>query len=233
MSIYTLWFQVCTLYLVAQGMEAGGCHSAQNEEEKMITRFLTAAAAGTVVTALLIFVMNYLIEASEAVESTPRKHMMLHFLPQIEDTEVQIDKQTPVKPVPPAPTPPLTPPTEPRSDTGGIGLPKAIPAPPVTRDLPTVLGAVNNAPINIIAVQPNYPMAASQRGLEGYVIVVFDVTAMGTVSNVVVIESSSSIFNKAAIDATYRFRYKARMVDGVPQASTGLHKLFRFEMEEN
>ncbi len=199
----------------------------------MITRFLTAAAAGTVVTALLIFVMNYLIEVSEAVESTPRKHMALQFLPQIDDTEVRIDEQTPLKPAPPAPTPPLRPPTETRSDSGEIGLPKAPPAPPVTRDIPTILGTLNNGLINIIAVQPNYPMAASQRGLEGHVIVVFDVTVMGTVSNVVVIESSSSIFNKAAIDAAYRFRYKARMVDGVPQESTGLRKLFRFEMEKS
>lgn len=199
----------------------------------MMTRFLTAAAAGTVMTAFLIFVMNYLIEVSEAVESTPRTHMMLHFLPQIEDTEVQIDEQTPLKPVPPAATPPLTPPTEARSDSGATGLPNAPPAPPVTRDIPTILGTLNNALINIIAVQPNYPIAASQRGLEGHVMVVFDVTAMGTVSNVVVIESSSAIFNKAAIDAAYRFRYKARMVDGVPQASTGLRKLFRFEMEKS
>jgi len=45
----------------------------------MLTRILTAAAAGMVMTALLIFVMNYLIEVSEAVESTPRPRMTLEF----------------------------------------------------------------------------------------------------------------------------------------------------------
>jgi len=198
----------------------------------MITRFISAGAAGLVITAFLVFVMNYLIEVSEAVESAPRDRMMLKFVSDIEDTEVRIDETAPEMPSPPVNPPPLVPPTEPAPDFTGLGVPVSLPAPPVnTHNLP-ILGTANNALINIIAVQPNYPVAASQRGLEGHVIVVFDVTEMGTVSNVVVVESSSSIFNKAAIDAAYRFRYKARMVDGVPKASSGLQKLFRFKMEQ-
>jgi len=221
------------LYLVAQGIEAGACHQAQNEDQKMITRFISAAVAGIVMTTFLIFVMNYLIEVSEAVESTPRPRMTLELGRQVEERDVIVEKQPPVMPSPPAPVPPLTPPTEPNVGTKFIGIRPAPPAPPGNNHIPPVLGTANNALINIIAVQPNYPLIASQRGLEGHVIVVFDVTEMGTVRDVVVIESSSSVFNKAAIDAAYRFRYKARMLDGVPQASSGLRKLFRFEMEKN
>lgn len=199
----------------------------------MISRFITAATAGIVTTTFLLFVMHYLIEVSEAVESTPRKHMLLTFLPQIEDTPVQPHEPPPARPVPPVAPPPLIPPTEPGPETRGIGIPLAPPAPPVNHAAPTDLGTRNNPLINIIAVQPDYPLAASQRGQEGQVIVSFDVTEMGTVSNVVVLQSSSSIFNKPAIDAAYRFRYKARMVDGVPRASTGLRKLFKFEMEQS
>jgi protein TonB len=199
----------------------------------MITRFITATAAGIVMTAFLIFVMNYLIEVSEAVETTARDRMTLDFLPQLDDTEVKVVEPPPVMPDPPAAPPPLVPPTELSPATELIGIPRPPPAQPVDTHVPPVLGTANNPLFNIIAVQPNYPTAASQRGLEGHVIVAFDVTEMGTVSNVVVLESSSSVFNKAAIDAAYRFRYKARMIDGVPQGSTGLRKLFRFEMEQS
>ena len=204
-----------------------------NEDKKMITRFITATAAGMVITAFLIFVMNYLIEVSEAVESTPRDRMSLEFLPQIDDTAVQVDEPPPVMPDPPVAPPPLVPPTELSPETELIGIRRLPPAQPVNTHISPILGTANNPLINIIAVQPNYPAAASQRGLEGHVIVVFDVTEMGTVSNVVVVESSSSVFNKAAVNAVYRFRYKARMIDGVPQGSSGLRKLFRFEMEQS
>ena len=177
--------------------------------------------------------MHYLIEVSEAVESAPRERMKLVFLPQLDDTEVQVDEHPPVRPDPPVAPPPLVPPTELSSETPGIGIPIAPPPPTVRQHVPTVLGTTSNPPINIIAVQPNYPLAASQRGQEGYVIVSFDVTEMGTVSNVVVIETSSSVFNKSAIDAAYRFRYKARMVDGVPRAALGIRKLFKFKMEQS
>lgn len=199
----------------------------------MITRFVSAGAAGLIITASLIFVMNYLIEVSEAVESTPRDRMTLEFVSTIEDTEVRIDEVAPEMPSPPVNPPPLVPPTEPGAEFTGIGVPVSLPAPPVNTQTPPNLGTANNGLINIIAVQPNYPVAASQRGLEGHVIVVFDVTEMGTVSNVAVVESSSSVFHKAAIEAAYRFRYKAKMVDGVPRASHGLQKLFTFKMEQS
>ena len=94
------------------------------------------------------------------------------------------------------------------------------------------LGYANSALINIINAQPDYPIIASQKGLEGYVIVQFDVTEAGAVEYAVVVETTSPLFNKSAIKAAYRSRYKPRSIDGVPQRSYGLKKLFRFEMEE-
>ena len=64
----------------------------------MLTRFLTAAATGMVMTAFLIFVMNYLIEVSEAVESTPRPRMTLEFGRQVEEKDVVVKKPPMVMP---------------------------------------------------------------------------------------------------------------------------------------
>ncbi|MGI9238023.1 MAG: energy transducer TonB, partial [Woeseiaceae bacterium] len=81
-------------------------------------------------------------------------------------------------------------------------------------------------------VSPTYPSIAIARGLEGSVLVQYDVTTEGQVANVVVLESTHSLFNKAAIAAAYRFKYKPRTVDGVPYETEGLKNLFRFEMED-
>jgi protein TonB len=71
----------------------------------------------------------------------------------------------------------------------------------------------------------------STRGIEGWVTVQFDVLPDGTVGNVTVIESSNRSFERSAIQAAGRFRFKARVVDGVPQTSTGVQYRFRFELD--
>jgi protein TonB len=80
-------------------------------------------------------------------------------------------------------------------------------------------------------VKPTYPPVAAARGLEGHVLVQFDVLSNGTVSNISVVESSHALFERAAIAAARSFRFKARVVDGVPLLSTGVQYQFRFELE--
>ncbi|MDH5214613.1 MAG: energy transducer TonB, partial [Gammaproteobacteria bacterium] len=65
-----------------------------------------------------------------------------------------------------------------------------------------------------------------------YVIVSYDVLANGAVANVVVTESSHSVFDDAAIAAAYRFRYKPRIVDGVAIETHGLGNRFVFRIED-
>ena len=85
--------------------------------------------------------------------------------------------------------------------------------------------------VAIVRVEPTYPLRAEESSLEGYVTVRFDVNADGTVSNVTVVSSSHRIFEKAAIKAASKFRYKARVVDGIAQATYGLQNRFVFKME--
>jgi outer membrane biosynthesis protein TonB len=53
----------------------------------------------------------------------------------------------------------------------------------------------------IVKVAPIYPQRAAQRGLEGYVIVQYTVGTNGSTKDVVVIESSSALFDQAAADS--------------------------------
>jgi biopolymer transport protein ExbB len=67
----------------------------------------------------------------------------------------------------------------------------------------------------IVRVVPLYPRQAAILGIEGYVIVSFTVTTTGTVRDVVVVESTNAIFNRAAMQAASKFKYKPRIIDGV------------------
>lgn len=198
----------------------------------MIARYLSSAAAGLAVTTALLWVMNTLVEISEDVSMATPERPPLGFLPTIDDTEPQVDERKPDPVDPPVEPPPLIPPTTEYAKSGLPVLP-AGPTPPKKtefRNGPHVLA--DGALINIIHARPEYPIALAQRGIEGYVIVQFDVNARGMIENVRVVESSHKGFNKAAVKAAYRSRYKPQVVDGSPQASQGLRKMFRFEMEE-
>jgi protein TonB len=76
----------------------------------------------------------------------------------------------------------------------------------------------------IVRVAPVYPARALSRGLEGYVDMAFTVTTTGTVKDPVVVFSTSSLFERAAIRAVLKFKYKPRVVDGVASLSRSKNK---------
>ncbi|MDX1508137.1 MAG: energy transducer TonB, partial [Woeseiaceae bacterium] len=77
-----------------------------------------------------------------------------------------------------------------------------------------------------------YPARALSRGLEGYVDLSFTVTPAGTVENPVVIFSTSSLFERAATRAVLKFKYKPRVVDGVPVAVPNVKTRISFQIED-
>ncbi len=86
--------------------------------------------------------------------------------------------------------------------------------------------------VAMVRVSPTYPARAEQMGLEGWVLVQFDVLADGTVSNVSIVDSSHSVFETSARRAAERFRFKAKVIDGVPIGTSGIQNLFTFQMEK-
>jgi len=58
------------------------------------------------------------------------------------------------------------------------------------------------------AVEPDYPAAARAQGIEGYVLVEYDVTAEGMVTNARVVESDPpGVFDAAALTAVSKWRF--------------------------
>ncbi len=198
----------------------------------MIRRPLSSATASLVVTIALLYVMQFLIATGEEIITEEPYRFVPDWVSLKDPPDTPVEARLPDKPDKPRP-PPITNITE-STETGGIGveIPAARPVPQAGSPIFTAIGMNDGPLVNIIKVQPQYPVAAATRSLEGTVIVQFDVTAIGTVENVVVVDSTNKIFNKAAIEAAYRFRYKPRIVDGTPYGATGLQQLFRFEMEK-
>ena len=63
-------------------------------------------------------------------------------------------------------------------------------------------------------VTQDYPRQALQEGLEGYVVVKFVVSKKGKVFDLVVVESTHSVFEEASLEAARKLRYLPPKLNG-------------------
>lgn len=84
----------------------------------------------------------------------------------------------------------------------------------------------------IVRVAPQYPSRAQENGIEGYVIVEFTVTAEGTTADVIAVESSHKMFERNAVKAAQKFKFKPRVVDGDPISVAGVQNRIVFELAD-
>ncbi len=196
----------------------------------MFLRYLKAAPLGIAITFSLLYAMQSLIEQSAGPALTSIKRFEGIF---VREEKPEILKTRDIKPEPidpPEPLPSAPPQVRYSDEVSRPGV--SDPLPPPIDGPTTILRHENNIFVNILKVSPAYPVAAARKGLEGWVIIRFDVSALGVVENISVVDSSNTIFNKAAKAAVARFRYKPRVVDGVGQSVHGLMNKFVFELED-
>lgn len=200
----------------------------------MIGRYAFSVVVGVVVTLSLLFLMNILIVTGKQALTKPRDRAKLEFVRVRRNETLNVEDFTPEKPPKPPETPPETPPQEmdlidPNAPTINIA------APTVNADTsiggPGSMNIAEGDYLPIVRVAPVYPARALSRGLEGYVDLSFTVTTAGTTKDPVVIQSTSSLFERAAIRAVLKFKYKPRVVDGVPVDVPNVKTRITFKIE--
>jgi protein TonB len=87
--------------------------------------------------------------------------------------------------------------------------------------------------IPLVRINPDYPPRALSRGIEGYVIVQFTITAAGMVKDVIVTEAKpKGLFDEAAVRAVGRWRYNPKVVEGVAVERRGVQTMITFQLED-
>lgn len=200
-----------------------------------MTRYVIAIISGAFVTAGLLALMTFLIETGEKALQDAPPAQILDFVRVKQEETVNRDEQKPEKPPKPETPPPDVPPPPVDNidiDAGAIG----VAAPNINTNTniagPGELSYSDGEYLPIVRVAPVYPNRALSRGLEGYVDLKFVVTEAGTVEDPVVTYSTSSLFERAAIRAVLKFKYKPRVVDGKPVRVPGVETRIRFALEK-
>ncbi len=200
----------------------------------MIVRYAISIAIGAAITLGLLFIMQFLIAVSGSALSDSGAFRIVDFV-RVEREEI-VDTRREQPDRPPEPERPPEMPNPDSSDDFSSSLAVSIGGPNIGTDLN--LGGLNfgvsdGEYLPIVRVTPQYPARAAQMGLEGWVLVEFIVTTQGTVRDVEVVESSNRMFERPAMDAAYRFRFRPRVIDGEPIEVLGVRNLFTFQLDGN
>ena len=97
------------------------------------------------------------------------------------------------------------------------------------------ISATDGDYLPLVAIAPQYPTRAAQRGIEGWCLVSFTVNGLGSVEEdtiPVVDAEPPQIFNRSSVRAAARFKFQPRVEDGIGVAVTGVQYLFRYQLEE-
>ena len=97
------------------------------------------------------------------------------------------------------------------------------------------ISATDGDYLPLVAIAPQYPTRAAQRGIEGWCLVSFTVNGLGSVEEdtiTVVDAEPPQIFNRSSVRAAARFKFQPRVEDGVGVAVSGVQYLFRYQLEE-
>ncbi|MEE4186352.1 MAG: energy transducer TonB [Gammaproteobacteria bacterium] len=200
----------------------------------MIPRYAVSLLAGLLVTFTLLWVMQVLIATGKRAIVDEADFKLGDFIRVKKEEIVQRDEDEPEKPPEVDEPPPDAPPPQvdnlDTSQTISIGGPSG----------QIQLGELGGGRIGlgdgdflpIVKVAPIYPRRALTRGVEGQCLIEFTVTETGTVRDAFAVECTSSLFESASINAALKFKYKPRVVDGVPKAVPGVQHIITFELED-
>jgi protein TonB len=189
------------------------------------------------VTLSLFWVMQYLIATADRSLNDDSKNSMLDFVRVKRDESIQRRQLKPKKPPPPEQAPPQ-PPTPQLDDLNPNAEKIAISAVPVETDIEMTggfsLGVGEGDYLPIVKVAPIYPNRALTRGVEGFCVVQYTVTSLGSTKDPIVVESqcTSSLFHRASLNAALKFKYKPRIIDGEAVEVPGVQNKFTYEITE-
>jgi protein TonB len=196
-------------------------------------RHLSAAFLAIFVTFGLFYLMQALILGKD-MKLGEGGATMIDFVRLKKDSELDIKKRKmPEKKEPEEPPPPpdlsMARSNKPSQEMGDMAF--AI-------DVDVDLGGTNIAIaasdtdiVPIVRVEPQYPLRASERGIEGWVEVEFTISKLGTVKDPRVINSHpSSIFDRASLKAIKKWKYNPKIEDGEPVERPGVLVRLKFAL---
>ena len=195
-------------------------------------RLFAMIPASALVTLALMYLMHRLVFIEAVVVEEPPTKSIAPFFMEVEEIETvrETPPQKPVEQDPPPMITDITPeiPDLHDDDTASIGYYGG-----GATHRPALNVGAGGSLIRQVGVPPQYPRGMLARDVEGFVDLQFDVTAYGATTNIRVLQSvPEGAFDRAAIKAVQRWKYKPRYIEGEAVASYNIRERIRFTIEK-
>jgi periplasmic protein TonB len=197
----------------------------------VVLRYSLGLAFGTAFMLLLFWVLWTLVSVPvDMVEM--RQATRVEFTRMRQDTEAQKKQDEKVQPDKPPPVPEMP---DLNFNKGSVEnnvaqLTPVVDASGAMSKMKMTAGSDRDI-VPLVRINPDYPPRALSRGIQGWVIVEFTISATGTVKNPRVVDSSNSIFDDAALKAIARWRYNPKVEEGVAVERVGVQTKLTFKLE--
>jgi protein TonB len=194
----------------------------------------TAVIGGAAMTFIAFAFMQYLISGEQ------RAPIKLGDDITVEIFQAPEDKQTThIKRIPPPPTPKMPPKAPPRVTPSNEPITAISTAPPIVidgfgNDMKQTLTRPTGDASPIVRINPKYPTSAARDGIEGWVQLSFNISPTGEVIDATVVNSEPKrIFDREALRAIKRWKYRPKVIEGVAQLQTGQTVQLDFKLDSS
>ena len=94
-------------------------------------------------------------------------------------------------------------------------------------------GGADRDVVPLVRIEPDYPIRARQRGIEGWVALQFTIGRSGAVKDPMVVDAyPTSVFNRAALQAVQKWKYNPKIENGSAIERPGVKVVLEFSMED-
>lgn len=187
-------------------------------------RLVVAGLVAVLVSLSLFWAMHLMVRSDDELTRSANDRTVIDFIRLQQDSETQRrERRQPEPPMPPKPQ-------LPQSDVAQDAPVTMQRLPMITLDVnPDVglsrqsflgdavvgMGLGDSDVLPLVAIKPNYPRQAFARKIEGFVRARLEINPEGSVVSVEIIEAEPrGVFEREAIRALYRYKFRPRMVDG-------------------
>jgi protein TonB len=201
----------------------------------VIARRALALVCAAAVTFGLLWLMHALILAEAGAPSAEVRGSVVDFIRIKEESETETKRRTlPQKRLDqsrPPPTPDIRAARATRPELGDLGAGVvAIPTQELAAGPKAGAALSDMDAVPLVRIAPEYPARAAERGIAGWVLLEFTVTSAGTTRDVRVLDSDPpGTFDRVAVKAVERFKYRPKVVNGRPVEQPGVQVILDFD----
>lgn len=204
-----------------------------------MVRVLVSIVLGAAVTFGLFVFMNFLISGGPKRVDNESQNIVIDMVMAKPKMNTVVRHRTPPPPPPPPKAPPKVQQVQPdQSNTGG-GISLNVPSVSLAND-----GLAIDAPVGglsrdgeatpIVRIEPRYPISAARDGKEGWVKMRFTIDPVGNTTDIEVLDSDPPrVFDREAIRALRKWKYKPKVVDGKAVPQPGIVVQLDFKLDNS